>query len=234
MTEPRESKFSKAVGSEVANAEPEQEWVPRAIYTTEAKPDPKKITIPTLRLAQGMTAEVTERKAQIGQFVCTNFGPLDEVKLIPFAAQDIRVYKPIASEPPKCQAPTGEYGIGSPGGTCAECPLGNWGPKNPETGKSTPPQCKEGVSLRAYSLDHRCMVDFVFMGRVADKGAFIQQQAMAFGWTGFQVALTSTAVKNDKGQWYEPEVQMLPGLPDEETMAIVSKWYEIFLASIAS
>ena len=143
--------------------------------------------IATLRLAQGMTQEVSERKAQIGQYVLTNFPAKDEVILVPLAAQHIRVYKPDPKAPPRCQAPTGVHGIGDPGILCELCPLSKWGPQNPKTGKRTPPPCKEGVHMRAYSLTHRSVVDFSFMGRSATTGTFIEQQAMSYGYAGFAV-----------------------------------------------
>lgn len=234
----KQSKFEAAIGGshegaarraaamDGAEEEGAQEWAPRVIFTTDAKPDINKLQISQLRLAQGMTAEVTERKAQIGQFVLSNFPAYDEVVIVPLLAQDIRVFKPDPKAPPHCQAPTGTWGVGNPGGDCSQCPLSKWGRRDPATGRSAPPRCKEGVFLRAYSATHRCLVDFQFLGRAVVKGAFIQQQAMAFGFGSFALRLTSQAVKNDKGQWFEPNLEILSEIPEDHADA-VGKWFEI-------
>ena len=206
-------------------------FVPRVVYTSDAKVDLSKLDIPRLRLAQGMTPEVGDKKAQIGQYVLTNFPAMDEVKLVPFAAQSIRFYKPDPKKPPQCQAPQGDFGFGDPGGVCAECPLSKWGVRDPKTGRASSPPCTEAISMRAYSLSHRSLVDFVFDGRRASKGAFIQQQAMTMGYAGFVITLRSGRAENDRGQWYEPDVIMEGEVPEEHTDN-VHKWYELFRQSL--
>jgi hypothetical protein len=204
--------------------------VPRAVFTKNQELDLSKLSIPSLRLAQGMTAEVNERKANIGQFVLTNFPAYDSVVLVPLGATEIRTYKPDPKKPAQCHAPTGDYGFGNPGGECAVCPLSHWGEYNEATGKSTPPPCKEGVLVRAYSVTHRSMVDFQFLAGERNKGSFIQQQAMSFGWSGFAIKLTSVAKSNNRGSWFIPQIEMLNEVPEDQK-EIVGRWYEIFLAS---
>lgn len=221
------SKFDEATGGAVpAEVEDDVSFAPRAIFTSDAKPDLSKMQISQLRLAQGMTAEVTERKATIGQYVLSNFPAYDEVILVPLAAQNVRTYKPDPRQPPKCYAPTGLHGIGDPGVACDTCPMAKWGPRNPVTGKGTPPPCKEGVIVRAYSVTHRSIVDFKFDGSARSKGAFIQQQAMAFGFANFAVKMHSSSARNDRGQWYVPEVEMLAEIP-EAHVEPAQKWYEL-------
>lgn len=204
--------------------------VPRAVFTRDAVLDLSKLQIGSLRLAQGMTAEVTERKASIGQFVLTNFPAYDEVTVVPLGAMDIRTYKPDPKKPAQCHAPTGDFGFGNPGGVCANCPLSHWGEYNEVTGKSAPPPCKEGVIVRFYSITHRCMVDFQFLAGERSKGGFIQQQAMSFGWSNFALKLTSVPKSNNRGSWYVPQIQMLDEVPEDQK-DIVGKWFEVFLAS---
>src|SRR5690606_39270345 len=109
---------------------------------------------------------------------------------------NIRTYRPDPRARPKCQSPTGEFGIGDPGIICAECPLSKWS-KNPDTGKAIRPPCVEGVAVRAYSATHRCVVDYFFMGQQSGSGQFIQQQAMAFGYGDFGIKMRSQRQKND-------------------------------------
>jgi len=227
--------FDKASGAEVPEIMDDGEHearsnVPRAVFTKDQTLDLSKLTIAQLRLAQGTTPEVTERKASIGQFVLTNFPAYDSVILVPFGAPDIRKYQPDPKKPPLCHAPTGDFGFGNPGGECAICPLSQWGDYNEATQKSTPPPCKEGILVRAYSVTHRCLVDFQFLAGERSKGGFIQQQSMSFGWSNFAFKMTSTSKSNNRGAWYVPMIEMLDEVPPEQ-LEIVNKWYEVFLAS---
>lgn len=217
------SKFNKMANVESDDNE-QQEYVPNVIFTQDTELDLTQLQIPRLRLAQGMTPEVVNREASIGQYLLSNFPAYDEVDVVPMAVQNIREYKPDPKSAPACQAPTGTWGIGSPGGDCSKCPLSKWGERNPSTGKSAPPPCKNGVVLRAYSMTHRTLVDFKFMGRAASMGTFIQSQAMAFGLNGFAVRLKAASVKNNLGSWYEPKIEMLPEIPEEQR-AIADRWF---------
>lgn len=232
---PKNSGFDEMTNdhSTSVNEYDEEAYTPSVIFTNDAKPDLSKLQISRLRLAQGMTQEVAERRASIGQYVLTNFPAFDEVELVPFRAQNTRQYKPDPKAPPQCAAPMGDFGFGNPGGVCAECPLSKWGPRNEKTGKATPPPCKEAVVMRAYSLTHRTVVDFTFMGRIASKGAFIQAQAMALGWANFVIRLKSSSTKNDRGQWYEPEIEIEGDIPQEHR-DLVNRWYEAFESNLTS
>ena len=81
-------------------------------------------------------------------------------------------------------------------------------------------------------MTHRCLVDFEFLAGERNKGGFIQQQAMGFGWSAFAIKLTSASKSNNRGSWYIPMIEMLNEVPEDQ-VEIVSKWYEVFLASQA-
>lgn len=206
--------------------------VPRVVFTKESTLDLSKLQIPLLRMAQGMTQEVSDKKAMIGQYVLSNYPAYDSVVIVPLGGSSIRVYKPDPKKPALCNAPTGDFGFGNPGGVCANCPLSEWGERDPATGKSTQPPCKEGVIIRAYSVTHRALVDFQVLAAEASKGGFIQQQAMTFGWSNFAVKLSASQKSNNRGSWYVPEVEMLEDVPENEK-EIVSKWFAIFQESQA-
>lgn len=230
----KKTAFDRATDAQVpevidADGDEGRSYVPRAIFTKDSKIDPSKIQVSQLRVAQGMTQEVKDRQASIGQFVLSNFPAYDTVTLVPLDAQDIRQYKPDPKKPPICQAPTGTFGFGNPGGPCDLCPLSKWGEFNEVTGKSVPPPCKEGVTVRFYSITHRCMVDYIFLAGEAGKGAFIQQQAMSFGWSGFLVEMTTSEKSNNRGEWFVTNLRMLGDVPEDQKPT-VDKWYEIHLA----
>lgn len=236
MTDKKTTAFDRSTQAEIVEPPDDEEvgeqrsMVPRAIFTRDSRPDMSKMPISQLRIAQGMTAEVKERKAVNGQFVLSNFQAKDEVILVPFGAPDIRVYKPDPKAPPVCHAPTGDFGFGTPGGVCADCPLSQWGEYNEQTKTSAAPKCKEGILVRAYSITHKSIVDFQFMAGDRGKGVFVQQQAMSYGWGGFAIKVTSTTKENKKGSWFVPVIEMLDEVPGDQ-QEIIAKWYEIFLAS---
>lgn len=231
---PKKTAFDEAVeGGAVADSDHEERvGVPRTVFTKDATLDLSKLQISTLRVAQGMTQEVTDRKAAIGQFVLTNYKAVDDVEIVPLGAGNTRIYKPDPTKPALCSAPTGDFGFGNPGGVCADCELGKWGKYNEETGKSEAPKCREGVIIRAYSITHRTIVDFPFLGAEQSKGGFIQQQAMSFGWASFVIKLTVSKKENKRGAWFVPEIEMLGEVP-EDHQGIVNKWFEVFSASQA-
>lgn len=210
---------------------------PRAIFTREQTIDPSKVQVAQLRIVQGMSAEIKEKKAQSGQFMVSNFSAYDAVTLIPLGSANIRVYKPDPRAAAACHAPTGIWGIGNPGGQCVDeeghavCPMAAWGPRDEATGKSKPPACKDGITIRFYSVTHRCMVDYQFMAGDRGKGSFIEQQAMGFGWCNFAIKLSSALKENNKGSWYVTDIEMLPDdspLVNDEQRGTAQKWFEIF------
>lgn len=71
-----------------------------------------------------------------------------------------------------------------------------------------------------------------FLGSERQKGSFIQQQAMSFGWGNFAIKLTSHSKANNRGSWFVPEVEMLNDVPDEHK-EIAGKWYGVFLTGLA-
>lgn len=203
-----------------------EHYIPRVIFDEDDDsdvPDLSKLVIGQLRLAQGLTQEVTERKASIGQYVLANFPAADTVTLVPFDTQPIRVYKPERTKPPVCNAPTGKFGFGTPGGTCSECPLSHWTDYDPVTGKSKPPACKEGVVMRAYSCTHRTLVDYAFMSTQTKMAAFIDSQMISYGKGNFAIEMGSSDQKNNKGAWVIPSIEMLDSIP-EDHVEIVERW----------
>lgn len=230
MAKPTQMKDLATVGEDDEAA---QEWVPRAIFTRDAKPDLSTFKIPRLRLAQGMTPEVTERKATIGQYLVENFPAVDEIIIVPFACQLTRAYRPDPKGRSVCSAPQGNFGYGDPGGVCAECPLSKWGAKDPATGRSTAPKCGESFEMRFYSLTHNQILDYGFKSRDLSRGQFIAQQAMAFGYGNFALKMAAETTSNNKGQWYIPRLEMLSGIP-EDKQEIVRKWFGAFLEATPS
>jgi len=235
VSERKKSRFEEVTGAApVAQDDGDFDggFTPRVVYTVDATPDLSKMQVPRLRLAQGLTSEVQDRKAQIGQYVLTNFPAEDEVVLVPLAAQSIRVYQPDPKGRPQCFAPTGTHGIGNPGIVCADCALSKWtrDPNDPKRGIKPP--CTEGVAMRAYSTTHGSVVDMQFMGRTISKGQFVQQQGLARGMGQFAIKLTSGRVENQRGSWYEPVLEVAP-VPEEHA-EMAAKWHRAMIESMTT
>jgi len=116
--------------------------------------DMSELKIPFLRLASGMTPEVKERKANEGQWLLSGHGPVDQVELVVTGVTRFREYRDNVSQETHCRSGDGVIGKGAPGGVCAKCPLAQWGERDPQTGKGTPPPCNAGFSYQVYSLTH--------------------------------------------------------------------------------
>lgn len=240
MTDKKVTGFDKATGDEdgiIDVDSQEASQAPRAVFTREASVDASKLQVAQLRVAQGTSAEVADRKASTGDLLVTNFKPMPSVVMIPLGSANIRAYRTDPKKPPVCHSPNGRIGFGNPGGICVDeeghavCPFAKWGEKNPVTGKSTPPPCADGITIRGYSVQHRCMVDLQFVKADRRTGSFIEQQAMALGWCGFGIKITTESRKNEKGNWSVPVVEMLETdteLISEKDMETAQKWFDIF------
>lgn len=185
----------------------------RVVFTSGGDAFGGELVPSQLRLAQGTTKEVQERRASIGQFVMKNFPPEDNVLLVPLATQLSRTRFALTpsgqqdfKQAPLCVAPTGIHGIGDPGIECAKCPLKEWGPRDPKTGKSSPPLCVAQLNLRAYSVTHEDIIDFQFKGRSFQTGQSIAKQGFMKGFGNFAVEMTSQNQSNAKGAWVEPSI----------------------------
>lgn len=244
--------FDKATGGtapvDADGEEIQQSNIPRTIFARDTKIDLKSIQVPQLRIAQAMTEEVKQKKAQVGQFVLTNYPARDEILLIPFDVAPVREYKPDPRGAAMCHAPTGRFGFGNPGGACVDeddnplCPLAKWTSQG-EGMPNKPPVCKDGLVMRGYSVTHRSMIDFRFMGASKRDGNFVYQQGISFGWTAFGLKMTAVEKDNKKGSWYVASLEMLPDDPqnnklefDEakspnipaEQWTVALKWYDMF------
>ena len=187
------------------------------VLSTSVEPNTARMRLPYLGIAQAMSDSVKKRQAEQGDLILRNYPPAKELLLVPISSGNYRKYQPDRTRAgrPQCQSNDGVVGHGDPGGLCAECPLSKWGPKNPQTGKSTPPPCKEGVMWCFYSIDHRDIVLFPFQGQSASIADDIRRRAMFSGPGTFAVRMTTQLVENNLGAWYAPKVEIVFDIPEE-------------------
>lgn len=132
------------------------------VYSETLDFDFSEIRIPKLRLASGLTKEVADQQARMGQWLLTGHEPENTVEVVIVGVSRFRIYALKDEGEVLCRSDDGFTGIGNPGGNCKTCPFAQWGEKNPKTNKSKAPLCNNGFSYQAFSLTHdqACIVDF--------------------------------------------------------------------------
>ena len=99
-------------------------------------PEASEISLPYIRLAQGLSPEVTEGTAKPGQWILPDGSLSDHVTGTVIGMRRTRVYR--TNDEIACRSDDAVVGRGTPGGDCANCPLQQW-TKNGD--KSVPPAC---------------------------------------------------------------------------------------------
>lgn len=217
-----------AVADSDESWEDQPEAMGMADFSGDLRPDPKTFTVSALRIIQGMSDAVKQKKGNPGQWLLPNYPARDTVTIIPFDSQPIRRYMPDPKKPPVCVSKNGIFGIGVPGGRCEDCPLSQWGDRD-ETGKGKPPVCKDGVVVRGYVPEFRRMVDLPLMTSSARIGREMAQRSLSDGWCSFAVQLSIETKSNPKGTWYIPSVQYQDEVTQED-MDAAWDWYQVHLA----
>lgn len=181
------------------------------IYTNEPTFDQGDIFIPRLRLAQGLTKEVTEGSAKPGQWVISGYDPLSEVTIIPlmFARRRELVDAEFTVH---CKSDDAVTGVGDPGGECRVCPMNKWedGPK----GKRIPPKCSFVYSYVVYVVEYDTTAVLEFKRTSINVGKSVNTQIAKRGIGKFAVQLKSTATQGPKGTFYVASMSAAT-VPDE-------------------
>lgn len=170
---------------------------PMRAYSATPDFDQEDMTYPRLRLAQGLTQEVTDGVAQSGDWVLAGFEPEKAVVIIPVMAAKAREARD--SEDNKvilCQSPDAKVGFGNPGGDCASCKLAQWRPNPRDATKNLPPACSVVYSYVAWSVTHDTLVSIDFRRSGTQVAKFLNTMINSRGLGKFAVTLTS---KNQKG-----------------------------------
>jgi hypothetical protein len=207
----------------------------RATYTTEADFDPGELSTSYISIAQALSPEVREKRAQEGQIMVTGMAPVASAILVIAGYAPKRAYIPPGGNRAQCRSEDRVLGIGEPGTLqapeppkdeaeaytkgpdglwhlkCAACPFSQWtdsGRKDPNTGKTinNPPPCAEVDSFLCYSITHGMPVLWNLKGSAARTGRFIKTLATGLGFGQFAVELTSETQTNQaKQSWKVPK-----------------------------
>lgn len=173
------------------------------------------VSIPLLRLANGLTKEVQDRVAESGQWLLTGNEPADRVEIVILGFGKRRAYRDADSQEILCRSDDGITGHGDPGGNCDLCPFAQWGDKNPRTGKSKPPLCAFYYSYQGYSLTQNslCQLDLKRTALAAAKqiNALLLMKKVG----NFALILGSRQETSGNNTYYTPTVSSRALTPDE-------------------
>lgn len=181
-------------------------------WTEDPTFEANEVGFPRLRLGQGLTPEVAEGSAKMGQWIFTGFEALDTVTVVPIQMARTRAKKedPKSQDSPVvCTSPDGQQGFGNPGVACRTCPFSQWQPGG-ANGKNLPPACTLTYRYAVWILEHGTIAEVVFQKTSEIKATTINNLIRSFGLGHFALKLTHTIQKGNNRIWATPEVTLTP------------------------
>jgi hypothetical protein len=174
-------------------------------YSNTPNIDTSDVFIPKLRLAQALTAEVTNGTAKSGQWVVSGEDPMVKPVIVPLLMNRRRELRdPDENRQILCRSFDSLKGVGNPGGDCSTCPMAKWTEGKKGKGNSAP-QCNFIYSYVIYIVDLDAVVILEFSRTSIAAGKMLNSVIMAKGLGNFAVQLSSAASKNGRGQtFYSP------------------------------
>jgi hypothetical protein len=189
-----------------------------SLLTEDISPD--DVQFPLLRMAQGLTPEVADGNAKIGQFVMTGYDAMDEVVLIPLGMKKRQFCgSPDDRKKPLCWSDDGVHCQGdSVGMTCTPGP--NQNPRA-QWHDHTPPQCDLIYSYICWSVTHQSVCALEFKRTSTGTAKAINTMAMNNGgqFGNFAFRLFSTKQQNKKGTFAVASVAPAKNQPQDSDWA---------------
>lgn len=192
-----------------------QENVSLALFAQSAPLTTSDVQIPRIRLMQGLSDEVTNGHAKIGQIILTGFPPVDTLTVIPVGFQRRRELREQNTFSLLCRSTDGEVGVGYPGGSCAVCPMATW---TGEGDQRTPPACSFMYTYLVYAPEVGSLALLDFKKTTLQVGKVLNTIVMQRGLRNFSVVLGSTRATSKKGAYYVYTVT-----PEQVNSAAVAK-----------
>lgn len=195
----------------------------RSTYSSTKKFDSNETSLPRLALAQGLSPQVRDRTAQVGDFLLPGFEPEQEVILVIAGHTTQRRYVPKGEQRAKCWSPDGIQGHGDPGIACDECPLSQWLPtdQTDDRGrtKNAPPVCAEIDSWAAFSVTHGVPLTWPLKGTAMTASRFIKGLCNSYGMGSFAVKVTPITKTAPGRNWVAPEVTLYKDLSADQCLS---------------
>lgn len=190
--------------------EPEPPTMSSSALSMEPELDADEIQLPRLRLAQGLTQEVSEGTAKSGQWLLTGEEPLDSVTVVPLMMGRYRVARDPQDTEGRiiiCQSDDARVGVGTPGGNCATCPLKEFS-QDPRTGRSVKPACSMTYRYLGWSVEHQVLVELHFSKTATAAAKFINTFVSTKRLGNFAIELKSKAQTSNNRTFYVPVVKL--------------------------
>lgn len=194
------------------------------VYEDDPDFDTNEVAMPRLRIAQGLTPEVSEGTAKPGDMLVLGYEPEKKVLFIPvmFARTRRRGDPTDQMAMPLCQSPNGRVGIGDPGVECKLCRFARWQPPLTEGGKGVPPECVMSYSYVGYSVTHESIVEFTIRAKSkgsTDAAKKLNMFVQNIGLGKFAIEVSAAPTKNAKGAIFHIPTITKVTLPPEELEA---------------
>ncbi len=176
-------------------------------YTAQPPMGSEDLLIPKLRLAQGLTAEVTNGMAKAGQWIVSGEDPMNKPVIIPMLMTRRRELRDdVESRQVSCRSNDAITGVGNPGGDCSSCPMAHWTESKKKGGSNVPPACTFIYSYMVYVVELEQLVVLEFSRTSIPAGKMLNTMLLQKGFGAFGVQLSAASSKAKKGQYYSPVV----------------------------
>lgn len=191
-----------------------------ATYSQKPDFDADDILIPRLRLAQGLTPEVMDNQAKVGEWLLTGCEPVETAAFLPMYFSRRRERRD--GEDNRnilCTSQDAFLGEGNPGGNCKECPKAKW--QVTDSGGRRPPECTFFYSYLGYSITHESVVMLNFKRTGLPAGKVLNTIVARNGLARVAVELGSSRVSKNNRVYYIPVVRPASMTPEE--IAVILK-----------
>ena len=207
-------------GPEPADVEAESSAiVPVSTYSNETTFSSDDIAPPLLRLAQGLSPEVQEGTAKPGQWLLSGFDPRQSVTIVPLAFARRRELRDEDNQI-LCSSQDAVTGEGSPGGSCAACPMNMW----TGDGKNRrPPQCSFFYSYMVYIMEHDSLAVINFKRTALGTAKMLNSAVSRKGFGNLALTLTGKAQTGKRGSYYTPQITNAPADVTEIAIGMASQ-----------
>lgn len=194
---------------------------PRPVFTANKRFDASEVMTPRLVLAQGLSPEVRERKAQSGDWLLLGHEPEQSVTLVIAGHTEQRRFVEQGKQVARCWSPDAIQGYGNPGVKCEDCEFAKWtdtGRKDAQSGRTINlrPPCDELDTFVAFSLTHGMPVTWSLKGTGAKAARFLKTLSNGLGMGNFAVEVTAVSKSKDGRAWHEPVIKIANEVDKEQ------------------
>ncbi len=195
----------------LANVEEKHGQFNLANFSTVPDFGVEDISMPILRLAQGLTSEVQNGEAKPGQWLLTGFSPSDTLNIIPLAYSRRRTLRAEEGGAVMCAAHDGTTGSGTPGGDCTKCSKNVW--SEDEKGNRHPPECVFSYLYTVYVVEHNTIAMIDFRRTSIQAGKTLNLMTLQRGFGKFAAILSSQKQTGKRGSFYQIVIAAAKNVP---------------------